>query len=134
MDFESARYMKGEDAEQIAVMDWIRLMNLDNIVMHIANQRATSPMQGAKLKRMGVKSGVSDLFIVRSSGHWKGLWLELKSKTGKVSPKQLQFLADMKAEGYDTAICFGADNAIDYIKKYLSGSSKIIYHQPPNCS
>ena len=123
-----------EAQEQFAVIEWVHLMHLEHIVIHIPNGGKLSPMQGAKLKKLGQRKGCSDLFIVRSSGWFKGLFLEMKSKKGRVSPEQKQFLADMKAEGYDTAICYGADEAISCIKNYLTGSSQIIYHQPPNCS
>jgi hypothetical protein len=112
-----------ETTTQIIVMDWIRFKGLDPITMHIANERKSSIQAGALLKRMGVKSGVSDLFIARASREYHGLWLELKSEKGKVSANQSKFMADMVREGYATKVAYSADEAIFIISDYLMMSS-----------
>lgn len=106
-----------EDIEQIKVVEFVKQCT-DLPVIHIANQRQTSPAHGRLLKRMGVRAGTADLFFPRSSHNRKGLWLELKTKGGKPTVLQLQFLDDMRAEGYAGKVCHGADEAIHIIKTF----------------
>ncbi len=108
-----------EDIEQIKVVEFVKQCT-DLPVIHIANQRQTSPQHGAMLKRMGVRAGVSDMFFPRSnpSGDKKGLWVELKTLKGKPSQLQEQFLSDMIGEGYTGKFAYGAEHAIDIIRKF----------------
>lgn len=112
--------MKGEQVLQVIVFDWVRHNNLDDVIFHVANERACTPQHGAILKRMGVKSGVSDIIITRARKGYHGAFIELKTNIGRVSPNQRDFLAVMDAEGYFTAVCFGHEECIDMIKWYLS--------------
>ena len=41
---------------------------------------------------MGVKAGVSDLFLAYPNPNFHGLWIELKSEKGKKSPEQKHWL------------------------------------------
>lgn len=109
-----------EDIEQIKVFDWLRFMKLDDISFHVGNERKCSPQSGALFKRKGIKAGVSDIFIMRPMPPYSGLIIELKADNGKLSIEQSKFLFDMNKEGYFAACCFGADQAIDLICKYLN--------------
>jgi len=109
-----------EDFMQILVMDWVRFMQFDGFIFHVANERSCSPHSGAMLKRKGVKSGVSDIAIMRASKGHNGAWIELKSAMGKLSPNQKKFLDDMHNENYFTACCYSAESAIATIKDYLN--------------
>ena len=55
----------------------------------------------AKLKKMGLMKGVSDLFISEASRGYHGLYLEAKTKIGKQSPEQNLFEKAVKFRGYD---------------------------------
>jgi hypothetical protein len=108
-----------EDIEQIKVVEFVRqCTNLP--FWHTANQRQTSPQHGALLKRLGVKPGVSDLFFPRGNNKHKGLFIELKTLTGKPSKLQEQFLSDMIAEDYAGKFAYGAEHAIQIIKTFYS--------------
>lgn len=107
-----------EDIEQVKVMEFMRQCQPDIPVIHIANQRKCSPVEGRLLKRLGVRAGVSDLFFPRSNDSYKGLWLELKTSVGKPSDLQLEFLAGMIKEGYAGKVCYGAEQAIEVIKRF----------------
>jgi hypothetical protein len=108
-----------EQTQQIILFDWIRHAGLDDICFHIPNERRCSPQHGAILKRMGVKAGVSDVAIMRPSRGFHGMFLELKSSKGKISPLQSKFMADMHREGYATKVAYGSEEAIFIIKHYL---------------
>lgn len=111
-----------ESAEQIAGMDWLRLQHpiLVEYTMHIPNERKTSWYMGSLLKSMGVLKGTSDLFIAWPVKDYAGLWIEVKSKKGRLSPEQKSFIERMNRIGYFASVAYGADQIIDTIKWYLS--------------
>lgn len=106
-----------EDIEQVIVIEYIKqCTNLP--VIHTANQRQCSPQYGALLKRMGVLKGVSDLFFPRGNSKYKGMFLELKTLTGKPTKEQITFLDNMAKENYFTQIAYGSKEAISIIKSF----------------
>jgi hypothetical protein len=59
-----------------------------SILVHIANERMTTPQHANKLKAMGVIAGVPDLLLTWDGGYQ---WIEVKTPTGTLSPKQKDF-------------------------------------------
>jgi hypothetical protein len=109
-----------ETLAMIALFDWIRLQPLLlPYAFHIANERKTSPQSGAILKRMGVRSGVSDVMFAIPKGRWHGLFLELKAGKNKPTKNQEQFMLDMTSQGYYCVWCVGFDAAVTEIDTYL---------------
>ena len=109
-----------EDIEQCKLFDWIRSKpELEPYCWHMANQRSCSAQQGRILKRMGVRSGVSDIFIAIANEMYNGLFIELKSQKGKVSNNQERFMIDMVSQGYYCTVCFGYEAARKVIEWYL---------------
>lgn len=109
-----------EDAEQIALIDWAALNpEIHAYLICIPNQRKTSVWYGYKLKRMGVKSGVSDLFLARPNGIYGGLWIELKRIGGVLSNAQKNWIHMMTLMGYQAHIAYGWEQARDQILHYM---------------
>lgn len=77
-------------------------------------------VEAARLKAEGVKRGMPDLFLaIPCEGH-HGLFIEMKRKKGgRVSDAQNVMIDRLNAEGYQTCVCYGADEAITAIKTYL---------------
>lgn len=116
-----------EQAEQIALFDWIRLdQRLSDAAMSFPNEGKRTPWYGRLLKRMGLRKGASDIFIaIPIPGH-HGLFIEMKAKDkngkwGRPTKEQLEFGQKMMRNGYHFEVAKGADDAINIIKKYLSG-------------
>ena len=63
-----------------------------------------------------MKAGVPDLQLIVPNGEIHGLWIELKSKKGKLQPSQRLMIQRLEEQGYMCKVCFGADEAIDEIK------------------
>jgi len=106
-------------------MNWVSY-NLPDVfedTHHFANQRSCSIQEGRKLKRMGVKRGVSDIFVAIPKNGKAGLWLELKVGSGKLSKEQSDFLERKKERGYDCHVAWGYSEAIDILLNYLEISS-----------
>ena len=109
-----------ENDIQMAVMEWVAFNpDYKKVVFHIANERKCSEAYGAKLKRLGVRAGVSDLFIMRARKGYHGGFIELKRKGGRVSPAQKQFLEDAASEKYFTAVCWSIEECIETLIWYL---------------
>jgi len=104
-----------ESIEQIKVFEWVK-NNTNLPFMHIANERSCTPQQGSILKRMGVRAGVSDIFIPRASKGHHGCFIELKVGANKPTDLQKLFLEEMTNEGYFAACVWGSDAAIEVIK------------------
>jgi len=116
--------MKLEDRLQISAMRYIRMQYPDAISFHVANERATSPMRGAKLKQMGVLSGVSDCIILEPRGNFHGLLIELKAPKGRLTENQKNFLNKAEIKGYDVAVCWSFDEVMVKVDGYMNQRSK----------
>ena len=113
-----------EDQEQITVMSWAHRVKfkdgrLSDYLLHIPNGGSRNIIEATKLKKMGVKAGVPDLQLIVPNGQVHGLWIELKAQKGKLQPSQKIMIQRLEAQGYMCKVCFGADEAINEIKKYL---------------
>ncbi|WP_335951732.1 VRR-NUC domain-containing protein [Acinetobacter beijerinckii] len=113
-----------EDQEQITLMSWAHHVKFGNgrlsdYLFHIPNGGSRNLIEASKLKKMGVKAGVPDLQLIIPNGLIHGLWIELKSKAGKLQPSQRLMMQRLEEQGYMCKVCFGADEAIQEIKKYL---------------
>ena len=117
-----------EDAEQEAVIEWAAWSPHRKALKwlhHTPNGGHRSGAEAAKFKRLGVKAGVSDLFLPHPVRPFHGLWIEMKRRHGGVlSDKQAEFLRDMANEGYATAVAKGADEARKIIEKSLERETK----------
>lgn len=117
---------KGTEAgEQIALFCWAALMQgrypcLKWMFAVKNEERSGSVIAGAKAKAMGVKAGVADIFLPFPCGHHAGLFIEMKKKGGKQSPKQVEFQKELHP-AYKYVLCYSWKEAVDEIEKYLQG-------------
>lgn len=122
-----------EDNEQKVLFEWASYIPLLKWLhsipngAHLAGDSKARAMQMRRLKEQGLKTGVSDVFlplpVTRVGGVYAGLYIEMKRRKvdgpAKVSSDQQDFQQAMTAAGYKCVICYGADEAIVAIKKYL---------------
>ncbi len=108
-----------EDGIMIALNDWILLKKYDTFIFHLANERKCSPQYGAKLKRMGVRAGVPDIFITKPCKGFHGFWIEVKAGKNKPTQAQLLFLENRRQEGYKAEWIEGFDATVWAIESYL---------------
>jgi hypothetical protein len=111
-----------ESNEQIAAMDWLRAQYpfIAEHTLHIGNERKASYYTGYIMKRMGVLKGASDIFMAWPNGGFHGLFIEVKSKIGRPSVEQKEFIQRMRDKGYKAEICYGADEVINTMREYIS--------------
>ena len=72
-----------------------------------------------RLKLTGVRAGVPDIVLPVARGGHHGLFIEMKTADGRLSPDQKRFIAFLQAQGYATAVCHGNQQATDTIERYL---------------
>jgi len=104
---------------QIAVIRWMQ-MQYPHILFTIAPSGMKLPIGVAtKLKRMGYSKGTPDIMIFEPRGEYHGLFIELKTKTGRITPAQLAWIEMLTVRDYYATVCRSFDEAKDTIKKYL---------------
>ena len=114
-----------EDGHQYALMLWSRQASVRAqypelaMLYHIENERQCSPQQAARRKRMGVKKGVPDLCLPVARGRYHGLYIELKTPTGRATPDQRWWCERLNAEGCFAEICHGWESAAKVLAWYL---------------
>ena len=113
-----------EDTEQTIVIKWAQLMESRypalKLLYHIPNGGKRSITEAKRFKAQGVKAGVPDLCLPYANGKYNGLYIELKAIGGRLSEIQKQWLTLLEIVGYKAVCCYGADEAIATIAKYLS--------------
>lgn len=111
-----------ETDEQITVIEYCDIKNIP--IYHIANEGKRTKYTGDLLKRMGMRKGFPDLCVPVARGKFHGFYIEMKSASGKPTNDQISWLKRLKAQGYATAICYGSQEAITLIEKYLQLGEK----------
>ena len=116
--------MKNEEHyNQVAVVQWAAYQAKKypglELLYAIPNGGRRHIGVARKLKAEGVKAGVPDLCLPVPRGTYHGLYIEMKSVKGKTTPEQKVWLVELSKQGYKTAVCPGAEEAIHVIQAYL---------------
>ena len=85
----------------------------------IPNEGIRSERTGARLKKIGLKKGFPDLFIIRPCGKYHGLFIEMKSIRGTATLEQKEWIIKLNSLGYKAVICRGFEAAKETIDKYI---------------
>ncbi len=117
-----------EREEQSALVKW---MSYHPIIRDFFckndNEGKRTPIQGRHLKLLGLRPGVSDIFIYYPSGSYHGLWLEMK-RNKKYSPSERStstwkaqelFQETVKSVGFAAYFCYGWADGKNIIERYL---------------
>ena len=91
-------------------------------MFHIPNEGKRSVAYAMKLKKMGVKPGVPDIFLPVPMCGSHGLFIEMKrAQGGRLSHEQSEYLKALRDFGYQAVVCNGFDSAIGIIDNYMEG-------------
>jgi len=84
--------------------------------------------QRIKAKATGYKKGFPDLFIYEiariDNTIYAGLAIELKTKTGRPTVEQIEWIKQLQKRGYMASICKGIDEALELIENYINNKIK----------
>lgn len=114
-----------ESREQQIIFEWASWQKNKypgiEAMYHIANEGKRSASSGSRLKREGLKSGVSDICVPVAKCGYNNLYIELKSGKNKATKEQLDFISLINKYGGKALVVYEADNAIEVIKAYFEG-------------
>jgi hypothetical protein len=114
---------------QVALVGHILLRAAPGLVWTAtANGELRNPVVGAKLKRMGVKPGVPDLYFAIPGR--APFWLELKTIGGRLSEAQKEFIPAMRAAGVIVHVAHGLDEALAVLES--EGAISLVGGMAPN--
>jgi len=113
-----------EHQEQAALFHWAHyaqgVMPELRLLHAIPNGGHRNKITAAKLKAEGVKPGVPDICLPVARGQHHGLYIELKTQQGKLSPRQQTWLTDLNNQGFKAILCRGWSAARQEIEHYLT--------------
>jgi hypothetical protein len=117
-----------EDKEQISLMAWVRSIQhiypLLSLVYHTPNGGYRDPRNAAKLRAMGVKPGVWDLFVPAPS---PSLWVEMKHGKNKLTVHQKDWREALEPYGYKFVVCYTWQEAAHAIAEHIGVAEE---HRP----
>lgn len=109
-----------EHQEQKALIEWCEYKGYPyNLIFAIPNGGKRHKAVAVKLKKEGVKSGVPDLFLPVPAMSYCGLFIEMKSKKGKVTDNQKKWIKTLIKQGFIADTCYGFDEAKDLMERYI---------------
>lgn len=89
------------------------------LLFHIPNGGRRDPVEAKHFKLQGVKRGVPDLCLPVPKGDYHGLYIEMKTETGRTSEYQDWWLDELKKNNYRCAVCHGWKEAVKCLEDYL---------------
>jgi len=127
-----------EAKEQMAVVKWADLAPHPFLPGKIGDYLFAIPNGGYglsaglanKMRSMGLRAGVSDLFLAVPVQPYGGLFIEMKRQRAQfgraweikaaMKANQIEWIERMTLAGYSATFAFGAQEAMDIIEDYLS--------------
>lgn len=127
-----------EDKESQAFHEWLNLMKIPHDYSSHGEERTYQTIirngkeiricaAGARLKKLGTSAGFPDFNIPVPNKYHHGLYIEMKSQSGKPTKAQIEWIDLLIELGYCAAICKGWDEAQKLTEKYMQTASK--YHR-----
>lgn len=110
--------------EQEALIQWANLTVINgrrvgDYLVHVPNEGKRGPKAASEFKRAGGRAGYPDLILDLPAGEWHGLRIEMKTKGGKPTAAQLEWIERLRGAGYRAEVCYGFDEAKTVIVDYL---------------
>lgn len=106
---------------QSAFFQWLLYQHKDfrKVCFAIPNGGSRHAAEAVNLKRQGVTPGVPDVFCAIPFGGYHGLFIEFKSKNGKISEHQENMLDMLSNVGYKCVVCYSTDEGRKAFGEYL---------------
>lgn len=110
---------RNEAKEQEVVVHYCIIKRIP--LFSVPNGGSRNKIEAANLKRQGLKAGVPDLMIPVAKHGYHGLFIEMKVGYNKPTEKQVKWITLLRKNGYFVEVCYGANEAISVIDKYIYG-------------
>lgn len=115
-----------EHTEQVKLVQRVRAFYPDVLIAAIPNGGDRTASERVRLHQEGVMAGMPDLCVMEACGGFHGLFIEMKTATGRQSNEQKALQLTLNAKGYLCVVARSADEGFETIKRYLNGESKNI--------
>ena len=130
----NSKSTSSEHAEQATLVQWFarQYPKIGHLLVASMNGAFIGGGRGrfaliAKYKTAGMRNGFPDLFLPVPTAHHHGLFIEMKrTKGGRVSPEQKDWLEYLNDAGYKAVVCKGFIEAKEEIECYLSTHTRTI--------
>lgn len=115
-----------ESRSQRAVFEWWNRVSklkfgLHPCLMHsVPNGGFRNIVTASIMKAEGQKPGVYDIKLNVARGGFHGAWIEMKAEKGRLSYDQMEFMENVRAQGYFTKTCHNAKDAVAAVTDYIS--------------
>lgn len=112
--------LNSESREQQNLIKWARNdKRIGNLLFALPNAGKRTVREATKIKREGLLTGVPDLFLAIPNKKYHGYFIELKTKSGKLTPQQKECIIMLNEQGYLAECVYGALHAQMRIENYL---------------
>ena len=112
-----------ENHEQRQLIQWCRTRPDLQFLFHIPNESVGGQGWIVRNRQLGVKKGVPDLFLPVPMNGYHGLFIEMKTRSGRVSPEQEKWITALNQFGYRAVVCYGWEAARDTLIEYMQNDS-----------
>ena len=125
-DGKMTRLKVTEEQHQRSLVDWWswackRYHVPERLLFHPPSEGVRSVVFAARLKKVGWRKGMADIQLFVPSTRYHALFIEMKSMKGRPEKEQLEYLTDLRSQGYAACLCYGDEAAINCIMDYMDG-------------
>lgn len=110
-----------EAQEAKAFVQYMAYAHPDIPVVHIPNEARRSVAGYVELAKQGVRKGFPDYMILTPNIRWSALFIELKTKKGKLTEAQEEWIRKLIERGYYASVARGCEEAINVFEDYIRG-------------
>lgn len=103
--------IRNELAPQYPILNWL---------YSVPNGLLLHPSVRTQMINEGSKAGVPDLFLPVRNNKYSGLYIEMKSASGRLSAKQKEFKIFVEGQGFKFIVPRSCDEALREILAYCS--------------
>ena len=114
-----------EHKEQVRLVQRVRAFYPDVLIAAIPNGGDRTASERVRLHHEGVLAGMPDLCILEACGGFHGLFVEMKTATGRQSKEQKALQLQLNNRGYLCTVARSAADGFEMIKEYLNGEKLI---------
>lgn len=108
-----------ESTLQIQCVRWFRYQYPSRTLFSIPNGGYRNEVTGAIMKAEGALAGVADLFVLHAAHGFNGLFIEMKTRSGRQSPSQKAFELKCNLEEYQYSVCHSFDEFQKVVNDYF---------------
>lgn len=115
-----------ESRLQTSCVTWFRLQypSLGRLLFAVPNGGARSAVEARIMKGEGITAGVSDLVLLKGSGTYSSLCIEMKSIAGKQTELQGSWQELAEKHGNKYVVCRSFDEFREVVSEYLNQRNK----------